>query len=122
MAEKLRGGGLITPIVKRGKGEVGDYRGITLMPTLYKVNALVLARRLMEEVEGKKVVPYNQTGLGREWAHWITTCMYLIMVNGQLGQKGGRMIAVFVDLKAAFDMVNRILIESMKKRGIIREG
>lgn len=97
---------------------MGDYRGITL----YKVNASVLARRLMEEVEGKKVVPHNQTGLGREWAHWITTCMYLIMVNRQLGKKGGRMIAVFVDLKATFDMVNkRILIESMRKGGI-REG
>lgn len=89
---------------------MGDYRGITLMPTLYKVNASVLARRLMEEVEGKKMVPYNQTGLRREWTHWITTC---IMVNRQLGKKGGRMIAVFVDLKAVFDMVNRrILIES----------
>lgn len=80
----------------------------------------------MEEVEGKKVLPYNQTDLGREWAYWITTCMYLIMVNRQLGKKGGRMIAVFVDLKAAFDMINRrILIESFHeeeryKRGIIR--
>lgn len=40
----------------------------------------------------------------------------------QLGGKGGRMVAMFVDLKAAFDTVDRgVLIEDMRKRGL-RKG
>ncbi|KAL6421475.1 hypothetical protein ACFW04_014062 [Cataglyphis niger] len=62
--------GVIVPILKKREGErVEEYRGVSLIPTLYKVYASVLASRLSEEVEGKKgLVPQNQTdfrkGLG----------------------------------------------------------
>jgi len=50
------------PIVKKGEGgKVDDYRGVTLLPTLYKLYVSVLAERLNEEIEGKKIVPPNQT-------------------------------------------------------------
>ncbi|XP_067203031.1 uncharacterized protein [Linepithema humile] len=40
-------------------------------------------------------------------------------VNKQLGGKKGNMVAVFVDLKAAFDSVERgVLMEAMRERGI----
>lgn len=39
-----------------------EYRGVTLMLTLYKVYAMALAERLKEEVERKEVIPITQTG------------------------------------------------------------
>lgn len=44
--------GVIVPVVKKRSGElVEEYRGVTLMPTLYKVYTLILADRLREKVE-----------------------------------------------------------------------
>lgn len=45
---------------EKGKGEVArEYRGLTLMPTLYKIYTTVLTERLREEVEGKGMLPTN---------------------------------------------------------------
>lgn len=55
MAEGWREGAIV-PIVKRREGEkVEDYRGVTLMPSLYKVYISVLGERLKEEME--KMIP-----------------------------------------------------------------
>lgn len=55
--------GIIVPVVKKGEGtRVEEYRGVSLTPTLYKLYASVLAKRLREEVEGKGLFPQNQTG------------------------------------------------------------
>lgn len=58
---------MIIPIIKKGEGEgVGDYRGETLMPTLYKVYVAIITERLREEVEKKKIVPHDQTGFRKK--------------------------------------------------------
>lgn len=50
--------GLIVPVLKKGEGRVvEEYRGITLMPTMYKIYATILAERLREEVEAKEIIP-----------------------------------------------------------------
>lgn len=42
----------MVPIVKKREGiRVEEYRGITLMPTLYKIYVMLLAARLREDVE-----------------------------------------------------------------------
>jgi len=41
---------------------VEDYRDVTIMPALYKINTMVLAKRIREKTEGKRIVPQNQTG------------------------------------------------------------
>jgi len=57
--------GMVIPIMKKGRGDVvKNYRWITIMPTLYKIYAVVL-ERLREEVEEKGLVPQNQTGFRR---------------------------------------------------------
>lgn len=51
------------PLFKRREGEVvSDYRGVTLMPTLYKVYAVVLAERIRRIVEEERLISHNQTG------------------------------------------------------------
>lgn len=44
------------------------------------------------------------------------------LINKQLGKKGGKMVALFLDLKAAFDSVDRgVLIDAMKESGVREE-
>lgn len=55
--------GIVVPIVKKGEGRiVEEYRGITLMDSIYKVYTGVLAGRLKEEVEAKSCLSRCQTG------------------------------------------------------------
>lgn len=55
--------GIIVPILKKGeRREVRDYRGVALLPTIYKIYVAVLAERLREEVKGKQMISHNQTG------------------------------------------------------------
>lgn len=39
-----------------------DYRGVTLMPSLYKVYASFQRERLKEQIQDKGALPPNQTG------------------------------------------------------------
>jgi hypothetical protein len=74
---------MIVPIVKRKEGErVEDYRGVTMMPTLYKVYVSVLTERLREEVEEKGIVPHNQTGFrkGMDTMDNIYVLNYLVNI------------------------------------------
>lgn len=57
--------GVIIPIVKKGEGErVEDYRGVTLMSTLYKIYVAVLVGRLKRELEEKGSVTRLVSGRG----------------------------------------------------------
>ena len=38
---------------------VEEYRGVTLMPSLYKIYTTILARRLEDKVEEKVMIPQN---------------------------------------------------------------
>lgn len=54
---------IIVPLYKRGEPEeVGNYRGISLLYTVYKVYVEILKSRLEEVVEMKKLVPESQSG------------------------------------------------------------
>ncbi|XP_024868251.1 trichohyalin-like [Temnothorax curvispinosus] len=87
-----------------------------------EVYTAILAERIREEIEGKRMVPHNQTGFRRGMGTIDNIYVLNYMVNRRLEKKGGKLIACFVDLKAAFDSVDRgILIKAMRERGI-REG
>lgn len=81
-----------------------------------------LGERLEREVEEGGRVPQNQTGFrnGMETIDNIYVLNYL--VNKQICREKGKLVAFFVDLRAAFDSVDReILWRAMKKKEI-REG
>jgi len=64
--------GIIVPIRKQGEGEkVEEYRGVTLMPTLYKIYAMILGERLEREVEEGDRILHNQTGFRKGWGRLI---------------------------------------------------
>ncbi|KAL6420494.1 hypothetical protein ACFW04_013829 [Cataglyphis niger] len=99
--------GVIVPILKKEEGErVEEYRG----------------GRLSKEVEEKGLVPQNQTGFRRGLETMDNIFILNYLVNRQLSKKKGKLIAFFIDLKAAFDSVDRRkLVEAMRERGV-RKG
>lgn len=85
------------------------------MMTLYKIYVTILAERLRKEVEEKN----SATKLDRVQERNRDN-VYVInyVVNRELG-KGKGMIALFWDLRVAFDSVDRkVLIEAMKERDL----
>lgn len=85
-------------MLKRGEGNKGeDYREITL--TLYKMYTEVLARKLREEIEGKGLIPANQTGFKKEKGTIDNIYVLYYLVNRNINIKGGELIAFFLDLR-----------------------
>jgi len=113
---------VLISIMKKGQGMiVEEYRGVTVMPTLYKIYASASAERLREEIEGKGLLSPSRTGF-RKGIGTIDNIFINYLINRQIGRKGGKLIVVFVDLKAAFDSVDRgELIKALRKGGV-REG
>lgn len=111
---------IIMPVVKKGKGKkVTNYRGLTLTSSLYKLYASVLVERLREDVEEKGVIPQNQTGFRKGMATMGNIYVINHLINRQISKPGEKFVAFFVDLRAAFDSVDReILIEMIKKRRV----
>ena len=111
--------GVIVPVAKKsGAMEVGDHRGITLLQTAYKIYATILGNRLTEEAEDKKIIPEWQAGF-RKGRGAIDNIYVLNYVIGRELEKGKEVIAVMVDLKAAFDSVDRgVMRKRLKEEGI----
>lgn len=79
----------------------------------------VLAERLKEGKERKEIIPPNQTGFRMGMGSIDNIYVINYLTNRQLGRKAGMLVALFVDLKATFDLVNRrALIEAIRGRGI----
>jgi len=115
--------GIIVPIRKKGEGDrVGDYRGVTLTPALYKIYAMVLGGRLEEELEKGRKIPPNQTGFRKVVGTMDNIYVLNYLVNRRLSRERGKVIAFFVDLKAAFDSVDREVLERVLRERRIREG
>lgn len=121
--EEWKKGIIIIPILEKGKGgSVKGCRGVTLMPSLYKVYAAVLAGRLEEELERKKILAETQAGFRKGMGTLDQIYALNYIINGQIERKGRKLTAVFRDLKVAFDSVDKnVLIEVMRERRV-REG
>lgn len=51
------------PLLKKGNpNKLKNYRGITLMATAYKIYTDIIRKRLVLEIEEKKILPDNQAG------------------------------------------------------------
>jgi hypothetical protein len=112
--------GVICPIFKKGeKNRAENYRGITLLNTGYKLYASVLSERMKREIEEKGVLPDSQAGFRK--GRGTVDNVYILdhLARKEVRKKGGRMYALFIDFKAAFDKVDRVkMFECMRERGI----
>jgi len=108
---------------EEGEGEkVEDCRGITLTQTAYKVYAMILAERLREEMEKKGVLPPSQTGFRRGVGTLDQIYVLNSLINKGIAKRKGEMVVTFVDMKAAFDSVDREILIRMMRRKEIRES
>jgi len=88
--------GILIRVVKKGRGDkINEYRGITIMPSLYKVYTTVLAKRLWKEVEKKGLVPPNQAGFSRSMGTLDNVYALNYLVNRQIEKKGRKLVALF---------------------------
>ncbi|XP_033360692.1 uncharacterized protein LOC117239310 [Bombus vosnesenskii] len=110
--------GVICPIYKKGDKRVAkSYRGVTLMDTAYKIYAEILDERLKAEIETK----LEESQFGFKKGRGVTDAVFVInhIIDKQLNREKETLYACFVDLKAAFDWLNREkLEEKMRKMGI----
>ncbi|XP_067207866.1 golgin subfamily A member 6-like protein 22 [Linepithema humile] len=98
-------------------GEAWKYGGEEVEEWVWK-----WSERLRREVEKKEIVPENQTGFRKGMGTLDNIYIMNYLVNRQLEKKKGKMTALFIDLKAAFDSVDRgVLVGAMRERGV-REG
>ena len=103
----------------RGRKKVEDYRGITLAQTAHNVYASVLTKRLRVEVKGQRLLPPSQAGFRRGMGCVNNIYVLNHVINRQVTRMERKMVIFFIDLKAAFDSVNRdVLVRAMRKRGV----
>lgn len=77
---------------------------------------------MKEEIEEKVMISHNQTGFRKGMGTIDNIYIINYLINRQIEKKGGRMVIMFVDLKAAFDSIDReMLVETLRERGV-RKG
>lgn len=110
-------------IVQKGSGKlVKKYKGVTLMPTLYKVYVTILADRLREEMEGRGLLTESQMSFRKGRGTMDAVYVMNDLVNRQVSRKKRVLVALFVDVKAAFNSVGKkTVIEAMRGREV-RKG
>ena len=101
---------IIVPLYKKGDvNNPGNYRGISLLSTGYKLYTEVILGRLEGEVEEKKLLPEGQAGF-RKKRSTVDNVYILSHVIQRAKLRNKRIYAMFVDLKAAFDTVDREIL------------
>ena len=101
---------VITVFHKKGnKTGCGNYRGISLVSHAGKVLHKVVARRLCAYCEAKGLLPEEQCGFRPDRS--TTDMMFVVRRLQEVGRKAGVSIFVcFIDLKKAYDTVDRTLL------------
>ena len=111
---------VVSPILKKGdKDQVENYRGVSLLDTSYKIYASLLNQKLITFLESEKKLPETQAGFRA--GRGTTDQIYLLnqAVEQELANKRGKVYAMFADLKAAFDSLDRDeLWRSLEKLGV----
>ena len=99
--------GFIVPLLKKGnKEDVSNYRGITIMSNLGKLFTNVLNARLVDFCEENDIISDSQFGF-RKGRSTIDAIFILKGIVDSVLNSKGRLYCAFIDLKRAFDSINR---------------
>lgn len=99
---------------QRGARKVKEHRKITLLPTAYKI--FTMAERLRKEVRERVMIPESQANFRKRRGVMENICTLNYAVEKQL-EKKKKVVTTFIDLKAAFDSVDREILRSLMKVG-----
>jgi hypothetical protein len=109
----------VIPIFKKGKTEdCGNYRPISLLPTISKLIEKIVAKQVINYMETHKLITSEQFGFRakHETSHAVLKSLD-IMAEALNNNKF--CVAIFADLRKAFDTVDhRILLDKLKYYGI----
>lgn len=110
------------PLYKRGDAEeTSNYRGISLLCSAYKLYAEILSK-LVQETDEKKVKPETQAGFRKGSSTMDYIYIYVLnhIVLREMNSKGNKEVyALFMDMKAAFDKVNRSKLWEIGEEGFM---
>lgn len=111
---------IIVPIYKKGDADQTDnYRGVSLLSLLSKCYTAVLNKRLVNWVEKYDKLTESQAGFRRGYSTSDHIFTLNAIVEKCFAKKGVKLYACFVDLRKAFDSVQRQpLFEVLLKSGM----
>ncbi|CAK1601973.1 unnamed protein product [Parnassius mnemosyne] len=97
---------LVTPVFKNGeRGDVNNYRPISVLPCISKILEKLLNKRLLSYLHHNKILSNSQYGFrqGLSTQDAISDLTKMIIEKVDRGEK---CLAIFLDLKKAFDTVS----------------
>lgn len=94
-----------------------EFRPVNMLPTLEKLIETVVKDQLMEYIEENDILSWYQSGYRMH--HSCETALNLVMAKWkEIGEQGDIILAVFLDLKRAFETVDRKrLLAKLRKFG-----
>lgn len=100
---------IIVPLHKRGDvNDTGNYRGISLLCSAYKIFAEILKKRLEHVMEKKKILPESQAGFMKGRSTMDNIYILNHITQRKRNVSGNRKVyGLFIDLRVAFNRVNR---------------
>lgn len=110
---------IITPVYKGGdRDSINNYRPISVLPAISKILEKLLNKRLLNYLEKFKILSPSQFGFRKGISTEGAVSALSSLVSEQL-DSGNKCLAVFLDLKKAFDTVSHpILVHKLEKIGI----
>ena len=110
----------VLPLFKSGDPTIADnYRPILLLPVISKVLEKVVYQCIVSHVEDKNIVYDRQFGFRKRHSTVDAIVNFTGEVLQTFDSPDNKVIALFVDLKKAFDTVSHeILLGKLKKMGI----
>jgi len=99
---------IIVPIHKKGdKTDCNNYRGISLLPTTYKILSNILLSRLIPNV--KEIIGDHQCGFQRNRST-IDQIFYIHQILEKKWEYSEEVPQLFTDFKKAYDSVRREIL------------
>lgn len=112
----------ILPIYKKGDPHIpSNFRGIAIGSPIYKLLAQQVNERLQEFVEQNQILPDTQNGFRKDRSTVDNIYITTQCAQKALSKPEGKLYALFIDFKTAFDSVNRNVLFGILKRQNIPE-
>ena len=112
---------IVTPVFKGGdKTDVNNYRPISVLTSISKIVEKLLNNRLMGYLNNFKILSSSQYGF-RKGLSTQDAILALTSLIVQEVDKGNKCLAVFLDLKKAFDTVSVVTLERRLEQIGIRD-
>ena len=110
---------LVRPIFKSGENDkFTNYRPISLLPILSKILEKIIYFSLTSYITDNNVLSENQFGFRKKHSTYMPVSLIIDNITECL-ENGGKVIGLYLDLKKAFDTVNKeILLNKLYFLGI----